>query len=394
MTLTLLAIIVAAGLLGPIIAWSKKAHIPVEIGEMLAGIIIGATGFHLVNTHNSIFTFLGNIGFAMVMLVAGSHVPVRDKSLIHGIPRALSRIFAIVVVSIVLALIVTKIFDVGHAAIYAVIFASSSTAIIMPIIQGGGLAGQAVTDLIPQVALADAASVIAVPLVIDEKNTLHAVLGVAAIIGVSVLLFFILWFIQKQGWDEKVRERSMEANFALDLRVSLLLLFLLAALAQATQVSIMLAGFCLGIVIAGLGEPRRLASQLFALSDGFFSPLFFVWLGASINLGNLASHPEMILLAVVIALAAILAHIVTVFFKQPWPLAVIAASENGVPAAIVALGVTMNILKPGEGAAMILASLLTVVAAVIAGRIQLARQGTAAGTADTASPALTESDSK
>ncbi|MEB0292715.1 cation:proton antiporter, partial [Cryobacterium sp. 10C2] len=70
----------------------------------------------------------------------------------------------------------------------------------------------------------------------------------------------------------------------------------MSALAVFGHVSIMLAGFSFGLVVAAIGEPRRLARQLFALADGFFGPLFFVWLGASLNLGDLLTHPQMILL--------------------------------------------------------------------------------------------------
>ena len=370
MSLSLLALVMAVGLLGPILAWSRNAKIPVAVGEMLAGVLIGTTGFGWVNSHDTIFSFLANIGFAMVMLVAGSHVPAKDKDLLAGIPKALLKIGAIVIASVVLAFAVTTAFHVGHPAIYAVLFASSSTAIIMPVIQGLGLTGQAVTELLPQIALADAGSIVAVPLVIDVKNAPQAVFGVLIMIACSVILFFLISQGEKRGWQEKVHARSKEGGFAVELRVSVLTLLLLAALAQASKVSIMLAGFGFGIALAASGEPRRLAQQLFVLSDGFFSPIFFVWLGASINLRQLGAHPEMILLALVVAAAAISAHLVAVLFKQPWPLAVMAASENGVPAAIVALGISLNILKPGEGAALLLASLITVAATTIAGRIQ------------------------
>ena len=65
------------------------------------------------------------------------------------------------------------------------------------------------------------------------------------------------------------------------------MLFGLAALAISTHVSIMLAGFALGLVVAAIGEPRRLARQLFGITEGFFGPLFFVWLGASLQVRDL-----------------------------------------------------------------------------------------------------------
>ena len=79
-----------------------------------------------------------------------------------------------------------------------------------------------------------------------------------------------------------------QRKFAVELRISLAILFTLAAVAVGTHVSIMLAGFAFGLVVAAIGEPRRLAKQLFALTEGFLGPLFFVWLGASLDVRDLA----------------------------------------------------------------------------------------------------------
>jgi hypothetical protein len=38
-------------------------------------------------------------------------------------------------------------------------------------------------------------------------------------------------------------------------------------------------GFSFGLAVAAVGQPRRLARQLLAVTDGFFAPLFFVWPG-------------------------------------------------------------------------------------------------------------------
>jgi hypothetical protein len=50
-----------------------------------------------------------------------------------------------------------------------------------------------------------------------------------------------------------------------------IVLFALAAPAVNTRVSIMLAGFALGLVIAVVGEPRRPARQLWGITEGFFT---------------------------------------------------------------------------------------------------------------------------
>ncbi|MEB0288896.1 cation:proton antiporter, partial [Cryobacterium sp. 10S3] len=72
---------------------------------------------------------------------------------------------------------------------------------------------------------------------------------------------------------------------------------------------------------------RRLARQLFALADGLFGPLFFVWLGASLNLGDLLTHPQMILLGLALGGGALLAHAATRFLGQELPLGLLSAAQ-------------------------------------------------------------------
>ena len=129
---------------------------------------------------------------------------------------------------------------------------------------------------------------------------------------------------------------SEERNFALELRISLLMLFLLAAVASWSRVSVMLAGFAFGLAVGAIGEPRkRLARQLFGLTEGFLGPLFFVWLGASLDLSALAARPSLILLGLLLGLGAVLSHCLATLTGQPLSLSTLAAAQLGVPVAAV-----------------------------------------------------------
>jgi hypothetical protein len=52
---------------------------------------------------------------------------------------------------------------------------------------------------------------------------------------------------------------------------------------------------------------------------------------------------------------------------QPLPLAVLAASQLGVPVAAATIGSQLHLLEPGEAAAMILGALISIAASTIAG---------------------------
>jgi Kef-type K+ transport system membrane component KefB len=167
---------------------------------------------------------------------------------------------------------------------------------------------------------------------------------------------------------------SRTRRLALELRLSLITLFTLCALAVTTHVSIMLAGFALGLVVSAIGEPRRLARQLFGITEGFFAPLFFVWLGASLQVRELGEHRWLILLGVGLGVGAVLAHSVGRLLGQPLTLAVLSAAQLGVPVAAATLGTEEHLLAPGEPSALMLGALVTVTTTSIVGVLAARRQ--------------------
>jgi Kef-type K+ transport system membrane component KefB len=136
----------------------------------------------------------------------------------------------------------------------------------------------------------------------------------------------------------------------------------------------MLAGFALGLVLSAIGEPRRLARQLFGITEGFLGPLFFVWLGASLQVRELGEHPALILLGLGLGVGALLAHGVGRLFGQPITLAVLSAAQLGVPVAAATLGTEQHLLAPGEPSALMLGAVVTVATTAIAGAMAARRQ--------------------
>lgn len=366
MSFSLLALIGVVALLGPLLALPPKLRIPIVVGELIAGIVIGSSGFGLVSSSNQTFTFLADLGFGLTMFVAGSHVPVRDATLRPALLVGLIRALGVGVVAAIFGILLADVFHTGHGAIYAVLIASSSAALVLPVVDNLGLGGPKVLLTVAQVAIADTASIVALPLVIDPARAGTAAIGAVIIAAGATLFYFALHWLDRRGLLHRAHKSSEKHNFALELRISLIILFSLAAIAVGTHVSIMLAGFACGLAVAGVGEPRRLARQLFALNDGFLGPLFFVWLGASLSLRALFVHPELILLGLALGFGAILAHLVMRFFRQPLPLGVLAAGQLGVPVAAATIGQQTHILSPGEPSAFILGALVTIAGLSIA----------------------------
>ncbi len=375
-----LALLTAVGFAGPLLAMVPRTRIPVIIGELGAGLIIGKTGFGIVDDANPTFQMFANIGFALVMFVVGTHVPVRDPELRSAAPRALARAVLVGAAAAALGVALEEAFGTGHAALYAVLMASSSAALALPVIDSLRLQGPQVLSVTVQIAVADAASIVLLPLVIDVRRAPTAALGALAVAGCAVVFFVLMHAVDRWGWRRRMHDFSEKYRLALELRTNLLVLFALAALAVSTHVSIMLAGFALGLVIASVGEPRRLARQLFGITEGFFSPLFFVWLGASLQVRELGSHPKLILLGVGLGLGAVLAHCAGRLLGQPLTLAVLSAAQLGVPVAAATIGTEEHLLVTGEASALMFGALLTIACTSIAGAV--AARGQTAANAD------------
>ncbi|MBL7494685.1 cation:proton antiporter [Frankia sp. AgB1.9] len=366
MSLAILALISVAGLAGPLLGLSRRWGLPVVVGELVAGVALGSTGLGVLHATDPTFTFLANLGFALVMFVAGSHVPIRDPALREAVAVGAQRAILVGAAAVPVAFGIARGFHTGHVPLYVVLLASSSAALILPIIDTLHLTGTPILRLLPQVAIADAACIVALPLAIDPGRAGRSALGALAVIGCSVVLYAVLRLVERRGWRRRMHKLSERRRFALELRLSLALLFGLAALAQATRVSIMLAGFCFGLAVAAVGEPRRLARQLFALTEGFLGPVFFVWLGASLDLAALADRPALIGLGVALGLGAALTHLATRVTGQPAALGALASAQLGVPVAAATLGTQAHLLANGEPAALILGALITIAVATAA----------------------------
>lgn len=369
MDLSTLALVIAAGLTGPLLAAPRRARLPVVVGELLAGVLIGRTGAGWVHADDPVLSFLAAAGFALVMLAAGSHVPLRDAALRVALRRGALLAAAVGVLSVPAGLGVAALAGTGHGLLYAVLLASSSAALVMPVAGEAKLGGPAVTAMIVQVAIADTVCIVALPLAEDPGRAGRAALGALVVLAAGAVWFVVLRRLHARGYVARAHEISKTRHFGLELRIALIVVFGLAGLAQLVGVSVMLAGFAAGLALAAVGEPRRLARQLFGVTDGFLGPVFFVWLGASLDLRALGAEPRLLVLAGLLAAGTVLVHAATRLLGQPLALAVLAGAQLGVPVAAVAIGTRERLMSAGEGGAILAAAVVSIAVTAVAASV-------------------------
>ena len=380
-----LALVVAAGLLGPLLAAGRRPLAPVLVGELIAGAILGQTVFGIVDPGVQPFPAFYALGFAMLMLGAGTEVDLRSPQLRQGIARGGIALVVAVAASIPLALLLANGLHLGHTELFAVLLAGSSAAVAFPTMQERKLAGPAVPLLVAWITLADALTALFMPLTLTGPARIPlALAGDILIVIVSAVTIVVgSRLVGRPAVVEAVRE-SEQRRWALRLRLSVLLLLVLAVIADRTGGSLLVAGFAAGIVLRRFREPTRLALQLSGLAEGFFVPAFFVLLGASLNLRSLISDPRAIVLAVAMALAAVIVHLAAAGVaaeKQRVPTGLLASAQLGLPAAAASLGLASHALSPAIAAALVAGGCLTLVPATIGAILLAGADPTGASTA-------------
>lgn len=360
MSFETLIVIVLAGLGGPLLGVAGRWFVPVVIGEILAGVLVGPSVLNAVDPANVTVSLLGEIGFAMLMLTVGMHLPLRDKRL----PASLrgGGILAAIVCVLALpgGLLAATIAGTGHAAIYVVLLASGSAAVLLPSLQETGSEGPDVMVVMAQVTIADVITILSVPIVLQPARIGHAALGAALVAGAALALLGAAHLLSTRGWVRRVRHLSKRRHWALDLRLSLLVLFLLAWLALKGGASILIAGFGAGLMVAVIGGPRRLSTQMRGIADGFFIPLYFVVLGAQLDLGGLVNHPALLALAGALAGLNVAIHLLAVaLVRRPTAAGLAASAQLGVPAAVASLGLAEHVLTADVATAIVAAALVS-----------------------------------
>jgi Kef-type K+ transport system membrane component KefB len=375
-TFGLLALITTAGLAGPLLAALPRLGLPLVVGELAAGVLLGRTGLGWIDAGEPTTAFLSEVGFAMLMFVVGTRLPLRDPGLRDSVrPAALAALLTLafaVPVGFALAL-----FGPNRPLVLAVVVATSSAAVALPILQGGS-DGAATSDSTEGVAtfaigwitLTDVATMLAVPLVLATGGVGRVLAGAGLVLLVGGAALLPLRWLRRTDRVHALRRKSKHRGWALDLRVGLAGLFGLAALATAAGASILIAGFTAGAVLAAVGEPRRLAQQLVGVAEGFLVPLFFVTLGARLEFGALLRSGKALLLLAGLAVAATTVHVlVAVVLRRPVAVGLLATAALGVPSAVVSIGLAQGVLDAGQAAAIVSAVLAAIAVSAAGGAI-------------------------
>ncbi|HKH15759.1 MAG TPA: cation:proton antiporter [Solirubrobacterales bacterium] len=363
--LVIVAIAALAGLLVTIVG--PRLVIPVVVVELVLGILVGPQVAGIARLDPAT-QFFGNLGLGMLFFFAGYEI---NFERIKGQPLKLAGTGWLI--SLVLAYAMAGVLAATGVVVSGLYTGSAiaTTAIgtLIPILRDAGeLRTRFGTYLLAAGAAAEFGPILLVTLVLSTGHPLHEalilVLFVALAVATGILAVRSAW----RGWA--LIERTFEASSQLGVRLAVVLVFALVALASELGLDLLLGGFVAGMImrLALRGrELRVFESKLTAVGYGFLIPFFFVTSGMAFNADELFTDPVALLklplfvamFLIVRGVPALLLYRGVFSLRDRTALGIFCATELPLVVAITTLALDGGKMHPSTAAALVGAAIIS-----------------------------------
>lgn len=389
------------GLLLPRLPWVR---VPVVVGEILTGILLGSSGLALIPEESDPWLeFLSLFGFTFLMFLSGLETDVRGivfasrgvepeqarrrRSLLQ---RTFLMFGATLGVSLGLAFMLVAFGFIETPYLMALIMSTTSVGLVMPLLKERGEAGSSYGQvLILSAVVADFVTMLLITVVVAFYSQGELTLHVLVFITLFLLFFALLWLgrrlLHREGSIVTRMAFSAPQTAETSVRASLTLMLVFVVVSQFIGTEIILGAFLAGALVSALGRSSGhglLGVKLDAIGFGLFIPIFFIMVGARFDVRSLLSDTAGLVLVPLLVLFAFAVKVVPSlllarFFGRRNALAAgfLISSRLSLIIAASAIGLRLGAITPAINSAIILVAIITcVVSPAIYGYLRRAEQ--------------------
>jgi Kef-type K+ transport system membrane component KefB len=293
---SLLVIVGAAALASvSVLLLAPRLVLPVVVLELVLGIVIGPQVLDLAKIDPTTNLF-GNLGLGMLFFFAGYEIDferIRGKPLeIGALGWLLSLALAYGIGGILAAAgVVVSYLYTGSA------MATTAIGTLIPILRDAkDLHTKFGTYLLGAGAVGEFGPILLVTLILSTGHPATEALVLILFVALAVLTGIVAVRFTGVGWP--LVERSLESSSQLPVRIAVVLVFGLVALASTLGLDLLLGGFMAGLItrVALRGrEVEVFESKVTAVGYGLLIPFFFVTSGMNFNLDSLIHSSSAVL---------------------------------------------------------------------------------------------------
>lgn len=294
-------------------------HIPIVVGEILAGIVIGKSGLDLVPA-NFALRFLAEFGFTLLMFLSGLEVDFRVLTSRDG-EAANTRWWArpiplaVLMLTLTIALATGASYGlqssgmIGNPLLMGLILSTTSLGVVLPVLKEQHLLAHRYGQyLLVAATLADFLTLLLLTAVIamSSKGLSLDLLLVFVLLAVFALVARIGKRFSTVPILQRLVEELAHATAQIRVRGAFALMVALVVLSEALGVQVILGAFLAGAIVglmAGSGE-NDLRLKLDAIGFGFFVPIFFINVGVEFRVQALLDSPSAMMLVPILLVIA------------------------------------------------------------------------------------------
>lgn len=313
--LSLIAIFAAAKVFGEI---AERFGQPAVLGELLGGVAVGVSGLHLVDPHDTTIHLLSELGVIILLFLIGLETDLKKLISAGGPASAV----AIVGVALPFAFGAGAGHLLGYSAMVSIFLGASLTATSV------GITARVLSDLghlqddESQIILGAAVVDDVIGLVILTLVSTFAGGGDLSVMSVAhVILIAFGFVIAAIVIGSYLAPALIRAIVAIDVArglffASMMFAFLLAFLAQKVGSAVIIGAFAAGLVLARTEKAKQIEREVHDIGQ-FFIPIFFVVVGAAVDLRSLnpfrAETRQFLLIGFVLTLVGVVGKVAAGF---------------------------------------------------------------------------------
>jgi monovalent cation:H+ antiporter-2, CPA2 family len=328
LSVTSLLIVILVAFLTPIILHKFKLNIiPVVVAEILMGLIIGKSGFNLVETDMWLET-LSSLGFIFLMFLSGLEIDFKAflgsnkrGKLPNGKLEPNTFVVAMIIfagvfiVSLVLSYLFVLAGFVSNAFLMTLIISTISLGVVVPTLKEAHLMKTAIGQIILLVAvIADLVTMILLAVFVSLQEGGGNTWLLLILFAAGVLIYFI----SKQFKNRTYLESMATGTIQIGTRGVFTLIILLVAISETVGAENILGAFLAGALVSLLSPNPELIHKLDSFGYGFLIPIFFVMIGVDLDIWTLFGEPKLILLIPLLLIALLISKLVPVYLLKIW----------------------------------------------------------------------------
>lgn len=385
--LPLLIVIFLAFLVPITLSRFKKLRLPIVVGEIIVGIIVGRSGFGWVEHHEFVLDLLAELGFVFLMFLSGMEIDFSSLGLFSNQKRSKDQpwnpvrlagtsFFFTLILSTLVGFAFAWMNLASSPWMIALILSTTSLGVVVPVLKEQGLSsGRYGQTLLISALIADFVTMLLITVLVaalSQGLTLDILL-----IGLLFVAFFLVYYFGEIFFNQlkgmrRVLEELSSATAQIKVRAAFTMMLIFVALAEMLGTEIILGAFLAGAIISLLKRPEdsELSHQLDSIGYGFFIPIFFIMVGVDFNLSSLISSPSALLLvpllvaaAAVVKLLPSLLYRLSFSWKETLGAGTLLSSRLSLIIAASAIGLRIGVISEPFNAAIILVAIITVVIA-------------------------------